>query len=145
MQRALTQSSWRSLSNLVRGEGSLGIIAKMTLMTGITLAIALGVHKLGLLAAVFFIGGVLAWMLSNKTKESKNKEKSANAGLLLASGLITGEALMGIFIAIAIAGFGFEKLAGYEAPFVYENIGLLILIGILIFIYRQVVKVSKEN
>ncbi len=109
------------------------------------LAVAVGLYLPFELDSAIFIGGVLAWMLSNKTKESKNKEKSANAGLLLASGLITGEALMGIFIAIAIAGFGFEKLAGYEAPFVYENIGLLILIGILIFIYRQVVKVSKEN
>ena len=97
------------------------------------------------LDSAIFIGGVLAWMLTRATKGSKNQEKSGNAGLLLASGLITGEALMGIFIAIAIAAFGLEKLDGYEAPFVYENIGLVILLGILAFIYRQVISVSKKD
>lgn len=109
------------------------------------LAVAVGLYLPFELDSAIFIGGVMAWMLTKATKDSKGQEKSGNAGLLLASGLITGEALMGIFIAIAIAGFGFEKLDGYDAPFVFENIGLLILILILVFIYRQVIKVSKED
>lgn len=109
------------------------------------LAVAVGLYLPFELDSAIFIGGILAYMLAKATKDSRNGEKSANAGLLLASGLITGEALMGIFIAIAIAGFGFEKMAGYEAPFIYENIGLVILIGILIFIHKKVIKVSKED
>ena len=109
------------------------------------LAVAVGLYLPFELDSAIFIGGVLAWMLNKATKDSRSKERSANAGLLLASGLITGEALMGIFIAIAIAGFGFEKLEGYDSPMIYENIGLLILIVILIFIYKQVIKVSKED
>ena len=92
-----------------------------------------------------FVGGVLAHFLLKATKGSRNEERAGNAGLLLASGLITGEALMGIAIAIAIAGFGFEKLAGYDMEFVYNNVGLLILIGILLFVYQSVIKVSKEE
>ncbi len=109
------------------------------------LAVAVGLYLPFELDSAIFVGGVLAWLLNKVTKENRGKEKAGNAGLLLASGLITGEALMGIFIAIAIAGFGFEKLAGYDSPMIYENIGLAILIAILLFIYRQVVKVSEED
>ena len=52
---------------------------------------------------------------------------------------------MGIFIAIAIAAFGFEKMEGYDLPSLYENVGLMILVGILAFIYKQVVSVSRKD
>ena len=109
------------------------------------LAVAVGLYLPFELDSSIFIGGLLAHFLAKATKNTKNQEKANNAGLLLASGLITGEALMGIAIAIAIAGFGFEKLGGYDMQMVYENVGLLILIGILMFVYKSVIKVSKEE
>lgn len=109
------------------------------------LAVAVGLYLPFNLDSSIFVGGVLAHFLVKATKNNKNKEKANNAGLLLASGLITGEALLGIFIAIAIAGFGFEKLAGYDLPILHENLGLIILMLILFFIYKSVTKVSKEE
>ncbi len=109
------------------------------------LAVAVGLYLPFELDSSIFVGGLLAHFLSKATKNSKGKEKAGNAGLLLASGLITGEALMGIGIAIAIAGFGFEQLAGYDMEMLYENLGLLILIGVLLFVYKSVIKVSKEE
>ena len=109
------------------------------------LAVAVGLYLPFELDSSIFVGGVLAHFLMKATKGSKNEEKASNAGLLLASGLITGEALMGIAIAIAIAGFGFEQLAGYDLAFVYENVGLVILIGILMYVYKSVIKVSKQD
>ena len=109
------------------------------------LAVAVGLYLPFELDSAIFVGGVLAHFLTRGTKGQKGEEKANNAGLLLASGLITGEALMGIGIAIAIAGFGFEKLAGYDLEFLYRNVGLFILVGILIFIYKTVIKVSKEQ
>ena len=109
------------------------------------LAVAVGLYLPFELDSSIFVGGVMAHFLLKATKNSQNKEKAGNAGLLLASGLITGEALMGIAIAIAIAGFGFEQLAGYNMAMLYENLGLLILIGILLFVYKSVTKVSKEE
>ncbi len=109
------------------------------------LAVAVGLYLPFELDAAIMVGGVLAWALERTTKNSRAKEKASNTGLLLASGLITGEALMGIFIAIAIAAFGFEKMNGYDLPSLYENIGLFILIAILIFIYKSVLKVSKND
>ncbi|NQZ75075.1 MAG: oligopeptide transporter, OPT family [Ekhidna sp.] len=109
------------------------------------LAVAVGLYLPFELDSSIFVGGVLAHFLTKATKGSVGSERAGNAGLLLASGLITGEALMGIAIAIAIAGFGFEQLGGYDMEFVYDNVGLLILIGILLYVYKTVVKVSKEE
>lgn len=108
------------------------------------LAVAVGLYLPFELDSSIFVGGILAWMLTRATKNAKGKEKSANAGLLLASGLITGEALMGIIIAIAIV-LGFQTKEALPIEFVYINSGLLILILIIVFIYRQVLKVAKDQ
>ena len=65
------------------------------------LPFALGLYlPMGLSTGVF-VGGVLRWLLDNKYKkdEAVLKEK-AETGTLLASGLIAGEAIMGILIAV---------------------------------------------
>ncbi len=107
------------------------------------LAVAVGLYLPFQLDSAIFVGGLLAHFLSKATKNSGGKEKAGNAGLLLASGLITGEALMGIFIAIAIV-LGFQTAAPHGFTFIYQNVGLAILILIIWFVYKSVVKVSKE-
>lgn len=109
------------------------------------LAVAVGLYLPFELDSAIFVGGVLAYFIGKSTKGKRGEEKAANSGLLLASGLITGEALMGIAIAIAIAFLGFEKFEGYENDLIYHNIGLLILIGVLVFVYKTVKKVSEED
>ena len=109
------------------------------------LAVAVGLYLPFELDSSIFIGGILAWTLTKATKASKFREKANNSGLLLASGIITGEALIGIFVSIAITALGFEKMDGYNLPFIYENVGLLVLILILVFVYKQVVKVAEEG
>ena len=108
------------------------------------LAVAVGLYLPFELDSAIFVGGLLAHFLNKATKDSPNKERSGNAGLLLASGLITGEALMGIIIAIAIVS-GFNPLAAHDLAFVYENVGLAILLLIIWYVYRSVIKVSKES
>lgn len=108
------------------------------------LAVAVGLYLPFELDSSIFVGGLLAHFLTKATKSSGNKDKANNAGLLLASGLITGEALMGIVIAIAIVA-GFTPFGAHSLSFIYENIGLAILILIILFVYRSVVKVSKES
>lgn len=108
------------------------------------LAVAVGLYLPFELDSAIFVGGLIAHFLSKATKDSSNKEKAGNAGLLLASGLITGEALMGIIIAIAIV-LGFQTGDALDNAFLYENVGLFILLGIIWFVYRSVMKVSKES
>jgi hypothetical protein len=87
---------------------------------------------------------MLAWMISRSTKGATNKDRADNGGLLLASGLITGEALMGIFIAIAIV-MGFQPLTSLNVEMVYNYGGLALLIGIVWFIYKVVTNLARKD
>ena len=50
-----------------------------------------------------FIGGIIKWITTLIMEKKKlNKERTENTGVLLASGLIAGEALMGIIIAATV-------------------------------------------
>ncbi len=50
-----------------------------------------------------FIGGIIKWITDSiMKKRNLNKEKTENTGILLASGLIAGQALMGIIIAATV-------------------------------------------
>ena len=54
-----------------------------------------------------FIGGILKWIIGGiREKRKLDSEKTENTGILLASGLIAGEALMGIIIAGTVVAAG---------------------------------------
>lgn len=54
-----------------------------------------------------FLGGIVKWIVDTiVAKRSIDKEKLENTGILLASGLIAGEALMGIIIAATVVAGG---------------------------------------
>jgi putative OPT family oligopeptide transporter len=108
------------------------------------LAVAVGLYLPFELDSSIFLGGVLAWMISRSTKGAANKDRADNGGLLLASGLITGEALMGIFIAIAIV-MGFQPLPSLKVEMIYNYGGLALLIGIIWFIHKVVNNLAKKE
>ena len=108
------------------------------------LAVAVGLYLPFELDSSIFLGGLLAWIIGRSTKGMSNKERADNGGLLLASGLITGEALMGIFIAIAIV-MGFQPLTSLNVEMIYNYGGLALLIGIVWFIYNVVTSLAKKG
>lgn len=108
------------------------------------LAVAVGLYLPFELDSSIFVGGVLAWMLTRTTRGAINKDRGDNAGLLLASGLITGEALMGIAIAIAIVS-GFQQGAPLDIAWIYGNGGLILLALICAFIYFTVKRVASRE
>jgi putative OPT family oligopeptide transporter len=55
------------------------------------------------------------WELAIKIKDIKPKEKTIRTGLLFTAGLVTGEALMGVIIAVLIV-MGFNFSVFYNAP-----------------------------
>lgn len=107
------------------------------------LAVAVGLYLPFELDSSIFLGGLLAWALTKATASAVNKERADNAGLLLASGLITGEALTGIGIAIAIV-MGVEMAVPHSITALYENIGVVILLLIVFFVYRTVNGIAKK-
>ncbi|MEM9325248.1 MAG: oligopeptide transporter, OPT family, partial [Bacteroidota bacterium] len=110
------------------------------------LAVAVGLYLPFELDSSIFVGGVLAWLLEKGYKKLPTQEfvaKASNAGLLIASGLITGEALMGILVAL-FASFGIS-MAISDSPVLGSYGGLLLLAIVIVYLYRTVKKVSNKG
>ena len=109
------------------------------------LAVAVGLYLPFELDSAIMVGGVIAWLVSryqarNAPQKSGDleaaKANSNNSGLLFASGLITGEALIGIILAIPIAIYqDTEILALLDQP-LGSYAGLLVIIGICYWLYN---------
>jgi len=97
------------------------------------LAVAVGVYLPFELAVPILAGGLLATFAD---RASGGDEGAAHKGLLVASGLITGEALVGITLAIPIAIAGrSDVLAVVENP-IGAWPGILLLVGMALYLYR---------
>lgn len=110
------------------------------------LAVAVGLYLPFELDSSIFLGGVMAWLLERGYKKLDNQAfvpKASNVGLLIASGLITGEALMGILMAL-VASFSIN-LALFEEPLGGSFLGLFFLMLILLFLYKTVSKTAKKG
>ena len=98
------------------------------------LAVAVGIYLPLGLSVPIFIGGVLAWVVKRRSANLDDAQwtRREGLGLLVASGLITGEALMGVLVALlAGAGVALPFLTGFGfAP-------ALALLGLAAVIYYQ--------
>ena len=105
------------------------------------LAVAVGIYLPFELDSAIMLGGLIAWAVSKYQKDSaskvadleSSKQNSESTGLLFASGLITGEALVGIVLAIPVAIYKrADILAIAERPF--GSIPGLIVIAVVCFL-----------
>ena len=102
------------------------------------LAVAVGIYLPLGLSVPIFIGGLIVYLVERKSTNlaSDKKQQRENTGLLVASGLITGEALMGVLIAI-IAAF----IMPLPATIAIGGIlGFVVFIGVIVYLYRKVMK-----
>jgi putative OPT family oligopeptide transporter len=104
------------------------------------LAVAVGIYLPLELAVPIFLGGLLAWLVERKLGvhgETPEAERAKRNGLLFAAGLITGEALMGIFIAIPIVTSGRADVLALPAGLQFGGwLGLLIVGALAVLLYR---------
>ncbi|KGJ96688.1 OPT family oligopeptide transporter [Thalassotalea sp. ND16A] len=103
------------------------------------LAVAVGVYLPLGLSVPIFIGGIIAHRVNRKVLQPSASiaKKRENKGLLIASGLITGEALMGVLIAIVAVTWQGSipliddfSLAGW--------FGFIALMLVCVYLYRKV-------
>jgi len=119
------------------------------------LAVAIGIYLPLELAVPIFIGGIINWMISSFHKRKRTPpdeaEISSRHGLLFASGLITGEALMGILLAIPIIILKqyeinlpvIKHYTGKILPF-GSWLGVVLLIGVAYWLYRTALDRNKS-
>ena len=98
------------------------------------LAVAVGIYLPIELTVPIFIGG----MISHMGNKHGATEITRRNGLLLSSGLITGEALMGILVAVPI--FITSNIEWWPTWGTYTWLGTLFFIGVMIWLYRTLVK-----
>jgi len=102
------------------------------------LAVALGIYLPLKLSAAIFVGGLIAAVAQRAAAEN---DDSSRRGLLFAAGLITGEALMGIMLAVPVAlgalfaGLSPDPFMLFESPPLGGWPGLFIvtLVGLILF------------
>jgi putative OPT family oligopeptide transporter len=103
------------------------------------LAVAVGIYLPLELAVPIFAGGLLAWLVEKKLGvhgETPEAERAKRNGMLFAAGLITGEALMGIFIAIPIVTSGRADVLALPGLQFGGWLGLLVVGGLAVMLYR---------
>ncbi len=121
------------------------------------LAVAVGLYLPFELDSAIMLGGIIALLVNryqNARKSQKGeafakaKHNSNSGGLLFASGLITGEALIGIILAIPIAIAGTNDVFINMLPEGLKNffpigswLGLLIIFGVCYWLYN----IARKN
>lgn len=120
------------------------------------LAVGLGIYLPPSIVTPIFFGGLIAWFVSRVIKfkhqgstYSETLKEANHRGTLLAAGLIVGESLIGVLIAmiimdssttggsdnpIAIGFLGHETIA--------TAIGLMLFIAAIAYIYKKIMKKS---
>ena len=100
---------------------------------------AVGIYLPITLAVPIVIGGFLRFLAEKKLASKYNEAK--DPGLLLSSGLIAGEALMGVVIAVFLY-FNMDLKLGLFSKGVSDVLSLLGLGGICYYLYRSAFKVK---
>ncbi len=104
--------------------------------------VAVGMYLPLQLSTPILLGGLLRYYLSRKKTKPMDEEaeamEQASPGILFASGLIAGESIMGLFLAVPV-------VLGVNIAFSFtpEAIGLIAL-GVLIFLFIRVEKKAQN-
>lgn len=115
------------------------------------LAVAIGFYLPFQLSVPIFIGGLISAAVARYHRRNKSdeaaKEGAERRGLLMASGLITGEAVMGILVAIPIVILKQHEIEMplWEGKIPFGSLIGVILLGFVTFwLYRTTVKEQRS-
>ncbi len=105
------------------------------------LAFCLGMFLPLSLNTPMLVGGLLAWFVGRSTKNKELARMRSDRGTLIASGLIAGGALFGVFAAITIM-CGFER-PDNEMQLVPQILGLIAYACIIAYVYISSTRINK--
>ena len=123
-------------------------IAVVVELVGIpVLPFAIGVYLPVHLNACIMVGGLIRLIVEKLSKDKENKDKTVNNGILFSSGMIAGEGLVGILLAV-FAIFGIDKVLDLSAfvPSVISQIGGIVLFsGIILIVLKFTIWKRSKN
>ena len=109
------------------------------------LAAAVGIYLPLDVTMPIFLGGLLAWAAERKllaragggAASTGEIERLNRKGMLFSAGMITGEALMGILIAIPIVAYGRADILALPAAWQFGQwLGVLVLVLLAVWLFR---------
>lgn len=112
------------------------------------LPFAIGVYLPVQLNACIMVGGLIRLAIDKLKREKKEKDAIVNDGVLFCSGMIAGEGLVGILLAL-LAVFGIDSAIDLSSklaiPAVVSNIGGLVLFAVIILTLLKFSLWKKRN
>lgn len=112
------------------------------------LPFAIGVYLPVQLNACIMVGGLIRLALDKLKREKKEKDAIVNDGVLFCSGMIAGEGLVGILLAL-LAVFGIDSAINLSSklaiPAAVSNIGGLVLFAVIILTLLKFSLWKKRN
>ncbi len=105
------------------------------------LVFALGVYlPLGYVMG-FVVGGIVRAFAKKGKKQGADSAEGSDRGVLCASGIIAGEAILGALLTIPFAYYQSTDIFAFKAnwltPSVETGLGLVLYLGICVFLYKQ--------
>ena len=108
------------------------------------LAVAVGIYLPLELSVPICIGGLIAYC-ADRVNARRGVADELRPGMLFAAGLITGEALLGILIAIPIAGGKADLFAVPDEFHVSGIVGLIVVAAVAYGLFRVAVSRARED
>jgi putative OPT family oligopeptide transporter len=101
------------------------------------LAMAIGIYLPLQLSVAIFLGGLIAWLAGRTHPTTEAREAGERSGVLFAAGLITGEALIGIGMAIPIVASGRADVLAFWGVYDDNWPGMVLLAIVMYLLYRS--------
>ena len=130
--------------NLPWGMIAIGVFVAISIeVLGIpVLPVAIGLYLPLELSTPIMVGGIIKWIVD---KKKKSQEGEAGSGVLFCSGMIAGEGLVGIILAI-LAVVGLEEKINLSEKLDTGWIGALVLLAVISFLtYYFAIKKDKNE
>ena len=125
------------------------LIAVIVEIVGIpVLPFAIGIYLPVQLNACVMIGGLLRLAFEKMKASQEKKDEAVNNGILFCSGMIAGEGIVGIVLAL-LAIFGVDKMIDLSAKLGlssgFMTVGGIVLLGVIILTFLKFTLFSKKK
>ena len=110
------------------------------------LAVAVGIYLPFGLSVLIFAGGMLSWLckLVFRPKNPEQHVALENAGMLLASGLITGEAIMGVALAAVIAADKDNEFVPQSHIALAEPLAIAATLAMIVYLFVRTLGAARR-